>query len=123
MNPMLDLADLFDKIADEMTREAAPVAAPAPSEPKVAAELPKAAQLNSLVKSATGQELPAEVARRISNDPELYNHVTKLAEYGARPTPLGDAVEPSRPAAPMSKQARLQTAWERWNESVLGYKE
>ena len=84
-NPMIQLADLFDKLADEMEREppAPPVAAPV--EKKASATPTRATQLSELVKSATGEVLPEDVAERIAKDDGLFEHVAKIAEHGARP--------------------------------------
>lgn len=123
-NPMIQLADLFDKLADEMERApveepktaAVPAATAAPAAPS------KATKLSELVKSATGEDLPNDVAERIAKDDGLFAHVAKLAEHGARPTPMGAAVEKTGADAPMTKQAKLQSAWDRWNESVLNHR-
>lgn len=122
MNPLNELADLFDKLADAWT--AAPAEVPAP-EPKTAARVEQASatespahKLASLVHSATGETLPSDVAERIASDSSLLEHVTKLAESGARPNSLGEPVDRSGTSAPLSRREKVASAWERWNNNV-----
>jgi|GEM_PF-5883234 len=121
MNPLNELADLFDKLADEWEREPVAQAAAAPAV-KVASnedryETP-ASKLAELVHSATGETLPSDLAERIASDSALLEHVTKLAESGARPNSLGEAVVKEGSAYPVTRQEKIASAWDRWNNSV-----
>lgn len=121
MNFNFELADVLDKLAAQVDREAA---TPAPAPAKVAAapsapERSRAEKLSELVQSATGQEMPSDVAERIASDASLFEHVTKLAEYGARPSAMGEAVTKEGSAEPTTKREKIASAWANWNASVL----
>lgn len=123
MSVYIEFADLLDKLALEV--ESQPVAAP-PATPVVKtaaanAAPSKAMKLAELVQSTTGEEMPSDVAERIASDETLLEHVTKLAESGARPNSLGDAVTREGTAAPTTQREKTAAAWTRWNNSVLNH--
>jgi len=113
------LAELFDKLAEHVEAEAEAPAKTASAPP----ENPRAKQIRDSVRTATGTDLPAGLAEKIAQDPELLEHVQKLAEIGSAPARMGVASDlpGSAPISPnATKSEKLASAYQRWGNAITG---
>lgn len=124
MSALTTVADLLDKLAEEVERETAVVekkkgavaetkvaAAPAIDPVKVAAEV---------TRTAIGKDVSPETAAKIAADKELFDVVEKLAAEKSKPTPMGGPAEEKTASqgAGETKRDRLSSAFENWGSAI-----
>jgi len=111
MNVFTKLADLLDTLADEWPKST-PVQEKTASTP----EPQPADEIASRYKAATGEDLPSEIRSKIAEDPDLASALSKIAAVA--PSSLGEPSDRKDDAAPLSKAARREDAWERFGTQI-----
>lgn len=115
------LADLFEKMAEDVEKSAITSPAYVPPAPKPAPKL-ASAQSDRLARLQSIVPLSDDVRLKIAHDPSLLDSFEQLAVSAARPDPMGDAIgedDTRKSASATTPAERTAQLWNDWGRAIM----